>query len=275
MRSEAGILAETLRTLAERRPEPVPVERVVTGSRLLAVELADDTGGVGVARRPDGRLPDGTTVVGTDAHCVAAWSREPSAASGDPAPTRAVGLATLNALSAAFVPWEKGDPMAALSHEVDAIATVGLFRPAFRKWRDVEVRVVERAGIGTDDAVDAPESVTVSLFEPTDAAAAFEGVDVLFVTGSALVYGGLEEYLRTAREVPTVVLVGATASFLPDPAFGAGVTLLAGARVRDPARVFAGIEAGLCGTDLHDDGLEKVYVARDDPTGLNLAGSDR
>lgn len=262
-----GLLAAVIAGVDERRPGAAPVSRFVAGDRLLAVAVGGDPGGVGVAHRPPGRLPDPETVRTADARDLAAWSRDPALAPGDPAPTRAVGLAALNALSAPFIAWRRGDPMAALTDDVGAIATVGLFRPAFRKWRDVEVRVVERDPV---TAIDAPASVTVSVFDPADAAAAFDGVDVLFVTGSALVYGGLQDYLRAAAAVPTVVLVGATASFLPEPAFAAGVTLLAGARVAAPDRVFAGIEAGRCGTDLHDEGLEKVYVAASEPTGLDL-----
>jgi len=57
-----------------------------------------------------------------------------------------------------------------------------------------------------------------------------------------------------------VVLVGATASFVPEPAFEAGVTMLAGARVTDARAVREGALVGACATDLHDDALEKVYV---------------
>ncbi|MGA9401917.1 Rossmann-like domain-containing protein, partial [Haladaptatus sp.] len=93
---------------------------------------------------------------------------------------------------------------------------------------------------------------------------AFSGADVCFITGSTLVYGGLDRYLSALKsaDVPLVVLVGATASFVPGPAFDAGIDLVAGARVRNPTSVRASVRAGDCGTDLHDSGLEKVYVAR-------------
>ena len=56
--------------------------------------------------------------------------------------------------------------------------------------------------------------------------------------------------------------VGATASHWPGPAFAAGVDVVAGARVDDPDRVRERVAAGDCGTDLHDTGVAKVYVAR-------------
>ena len=226
------------------------VTDAVVGDRLLGVEL-DDGARHGVAHRPPGEVP----TLPSDAAELARWSFAPPTGG---AAGRAMGIATLNALSAGTVDWQVGDPMAALTGDVDRIATVGLFRAAFRKFDAVEVRVVERREV---EPVAAPDGVSVSVFSPDEHAAAFDGVEVLFVTGSSLVYGGIGDYLRAAAEVPTVVLIGATASFLPGPAFDAGVTLLAGARVTDADRVRAGIEAGLCGTDLHDRGLEKVYVA--------------
>lgn len=264
-----GILGDVIATVRERRRGPAPVRRFVAGERLIAVSIGGDRPGTGVAHRPPGSLPDTGAIHGSSAFDLAAWSRTPGDTGGDPAPTRAVGMAALNALSAPFVDWRRGDPMATLADDIDTIATVGLFRPAFRKWSDVEVRVVEREPV---ESVDAPASVSVSTFDPDDAGVAFDGVDVLFVTGSALVYGGLEAYLRAAKAVPTVVLVGATASFLPGPAFDAGVAMLAGARVTAPDHVLVGIADGQCGTDLHDSGLEKVYVVADDPAGLDLPG---
>jgi hypothetical protein len=43
------------------------------------------------------------------------------------------------------------------------------------------------------------------------------GADLCFITGSALVYGGVDRYLSVLSEggVSAVVLVGATASLLP------------------------------------------------------------
>lgn len=238
------------------------VDRTTVGDRLVAVELAGEgERAMGVAHCP----PDDPTASVPDAAAgLSRWAYDPP---GDDPVAAALGVAALNARSAGAVPWQAGDPMAALDPAVDRIATVGLFRAAFRKFEAVEVRVIEREPVGP---IDAPAGVSVSVFGPEDAGTAIAGVDVLFVTGSSLLYGGTLEYLRAAADVPTVALIGATASFLPGPAFEAGVTVLAGARVTDHDRVRAGIETGQCGTDLHDAGLEKVYVTVE----RELAGVD-
>lgn len=300
MTTERELLTDVLGQLREvEGADTAQVRRFLAGENLLLVELergsgneresasasasdAGAAGAAGVAHRPSVALPDADVVRDADGFDLARWAVDPpgdaggvdgapEGANADPTGARAVGMAALNALSAPHVDWRVGDPMAALG-DVGVIATVGLFRPAFRKFGAVDVRVVEREPI-PEGELDAPPgvSVSVSVFDPTEYEAALEGVEVLFVTGSSLIYGGAGRYLDAAVDVPTVVLIGATASFLPGPAFDAGVTLLAGARVTHVDRVADGIRTGACGTDLHDSGLRKVYVAADgDIPGLDL-----
>lgn len=263
--ASATTLAARVHDRLAERTGTATVRRCTVGERLLQVEVVVDGRRVaGVAHRPPGDVP----AVDGDADALAVGR---DAVERDDPPARAVGLATLNALSAPHVDWLRGDPMAALSADVSTVATVGLFRPAFRKFGGVDVRVVERDA-PDPDAVDAPPGVSVSLFAPPEARAAFAGADVLFVTGATLIYGGIDRYLAVAAEtgVPAVVLVGGTASFLPEPAFEAGVDLLAGAEVTDADRVRARTAAGECATDLHGSGLEKVYAADRAAPGIAL-----
>jgi hypothetical protein len=287
-----SLLAAVRDRLADRAATATS-PRVTVGERVVLVDVTvdgdgngEDGGGgdgegsgerlAGVAHRPPGEPPaDGWP------RSVRALADLADGGSHDRLLARAVGIATLNALSAPDVDWLPGDPMAALSDEVEVVATVGLFRPAFRKFSDVSVRVVERDP--PDPAtVDAPAGVTVSTTGPSGARRAFEGADVLFVTGSTLVYGGVDRYLAAAADaaVPATVLIGATASFLPEPAFEAGVDVLAGARVDDLAGVRERVVAGDCDTDLHDSGLTKGYVVAprvagdgDELDGLTLPGA--
>lgn len=245
---------DALSTRAAAATEP----HVTVGDRALLVSCRHPDEGTlaGVAHRPRG------PVEGTDATVERLARQATDAPLGSVA--RAVGLATLNALSTPDVDWLAGDPMAALDASVETVATVGLFRPAFKKFGGVSVRVVER-DVGGIDPESLPTDVPTTLFAPGAADAAFDGADVCFVTGSTLVYGGIDAYLAAAERaaVPLVVVVGATASLLPDPLFDRGVDLVAGARVRDVASVREHVAAGDCGTDLHDAGLQKVYCAAD------------
>ncbi|WP_255194424.1 Rossmann-like domain-containing protein [Natronobeatus ordinarius] len=259
------------------------VERVTVGDGVVMVELlADGTAGddpprrlAGLAHRPPGPVPSATD---RDVETLLEWATGAVGPSPDGREDRdhgaiAVGVAALNALSAPFVDWQRGDPMALLESDVETITTVGLFRPAFRKFDDVEVRVIERDPVDPA-SVSAPDGVAVSTFEPGEAEVAMDGASVVFVTGSAFVYGGVERYLEAAPASATVVLVGATASVLPGPAFDVGVDIVAGAAVVEPDRVREAIRQGACGTDLHDAGVAKVYAVDGRPRGVRLDATD-
>lgn len=263
----SAILGRVSAALAERA-ETATGARVTVGDGVVLVEVTDPDGGrlAGIAHRPDGDVWD----VGIDVNAATVPTLAGLAIDGGTYLGRAIGVATLNALSVPDIDWRAGDPMAALSPDVETVATVGFFGPAIRKFDSVEVRVVER---DPPESVDAPEDVTVELFDPDEAEAAFPGVDLCFVTGSALIYGGVDRYLSALSDlgVSPVILVGATASHLPGPAFDAGVDVVAGARVTDPEGVRQQVARDDCATDLHEAGVEKVYVARDgQPPGLEL-----
>lgn len=241
------------------------VERVTVGDAAILVEVRN--GGVesaGVAHRPAGEPP---MTDDPDVESLLAAATEHRNASTNGHSARAVGIAAMNALSAPLVDWRTGDPMALLADDVERITTVGLFTPAFRKFDDVAVRVIERDPV--DDVATSP-GVTVRTFTPPETDAAMSGAEVVFVTGSAFIYGGVERYLDAAPPDATVVVIGATASFLPEPLFEAGVDIVAGALVSNRDAVRAAIQRGDCGTDLHDAGLQKVYAAVDRPAGVRL-----
>jgi hypothetical protein len=230
------------------------LERVTLGDAAVLVELGT---GAGLAHRPPG---DAEVPKATDVPSLVSLATD----APEGGLQRAVGVATCNALSAPCIPWQTGDPMALVADEVATVVTVGLFRPAFRQFADVTVRVIERDPIGD---VPAPPGVAVESFTPDQATAAMAGAEVVFLTGSAFVYGGATDYLAAVPADATVVVVGATASFLPVPLFAAGVDVVAGAAVTDPATVRAAAADGACGTDLHDAGVRKVYVAASETDG--------
>ncbi|SDJ86628.1 Rossmann-like domain-containing protein [Natronorubrum texcoconense] len=276
-------------------PDGVTVECVTIGESAVLVELAgvraadrsdpelaaagEGTRTAGLAHRPPG---ESVSTDDVDLETLLRWAtlefddlggesdydgseadesgRIDATVDGDTALRIALGVAAINALSAPSIDWRTGDPMALLDPSVDVIATVGAFKPAFRKFSDVDVRVIERGDVGP---VSAPDDVRVTTFRPAEATAAMADADVVFVTGSVFVYGGLERYLEAAPADATVVLIGATASGLPEPMFEAGVDVVAGAEVAAPDRVREAVQSGACGTDLHDAGVRKVYTMAD------------
>lgn len=248
------------------RADASTLDRVTVGESTLLVEVSGPDGATaGLAHRPAGPPPT-TEGLRVESLLTAVEASATAAAR----PNRALGVATVNALSAPLVDWQTGDPMALVDDAVERIATVGLFAPAFRKFEDVTVRVVEREPV---DDVAAPQSVAVRTYTPDEADAALADAEVVFVTGSAFVYGDVDHYLDAAPAGATVVVVGATASFLPGPLFDTGVDAVAGARVGDVSQARAAVERGACGTDLHDAGVEKVYAAVERPSGVGLGAT--
>lgn len=264
---EAAVLVELAGVRAAGRSDP---ELVAAGEGMLTVGLAHRPPGESVStddvdletllRWATLEFDDSVSVSDRDGDGAGESGRSDATADGDAALRIALGVAAINALSAPSIDWRTGDPMALLDPSVDVIATVGVFRPAFRKFSDVDVRVIERRDVGP---ISAPDGVRVTTFRPTEATAAMADADVVFITGSVFVYGGLERYLEAAPADATVVLIGATASGLPEPMFEAGVDIVAGADVVAPNRVREAVRGGACGTDLHDAGVRKVYTVAD------------
>lgn len=242
------------------------LDRVTVGERTILVELVDDAHNRrlgGLAHRPAG---SGDSVTTEDIEALL----DPIETVGDADRIDlATAVATLNALSEPYIEWDRGDPMELLPSDVETIVTVGLFKPAMRKFDDIELRIIEREACPPPSQ----EGVAVSMFTPEEAKGAMEAADVIFITGSTLLYGGLNRYLDLAPADATVILVGATASFCPEPLFAAGVDVVAGAVVSDPDRVSRAIEAGACGSGLHTSGVEKTYVSSE-PTETTVFGQD-
>jgi uncharacterized protein (DUF4213/DUF364 family) len=267
-----GLLDAVRERLEPHVTDETSVERVTVGDAAILVELTDgESTAAGLAHRPPGDPPaatDWTVEALLDGVAADGTGRDSEVREARIA--RAIGIAAMNALSTPLVDWRAGDPMALLADDVGRIVTVGLFGPAFRKFDDVAVNVIEREAI--EDVPD-PDGVKVEAFTPEETDAAMAGAEVVFVTGSAFVYGGVESYLDAAPTSATVVVIGATASFLPGPLFEAGADVVAGATVSDAVGVRAALRRGDCGTDLHDAGLTKVYVARATPSGIRLDAS--
>jgi uncharacterized protein (DUF4213/DUF364 family) len=226
------------------------IDRVVEGEKLVMVQTA--SGAAGVAMRPDEPLP---AVAGD-----AAIEVVKRGASTDAVATRAVALATLNAIDQPADPQEGRDPFRSVAAGVDHVAMVGFFGPVFKHLHVSRVDVVERHPEAMEVDAETVGDVDLSLSPPEAAPAVLPKAEVVFITGSTLVYGGLGDYLSATRPDQAVILVGASASFTPAPLFEAGVTVVGGASPRDPAALVGAITDGECEAALHDVGLRKWAV---------------
>lgn len=180
---------------------------------------------------------------------------------------RAVGVAVLNALSALAmehhsIPGGRLLPGvdaldAAEVQSTDRVAMVGAFVPFIKalKGQVADLWIVDKH----------PEALKPDerpLWRPPERAAeVLAQADVVFITGSALVEGGLDELLDAAQGARRVVLAGPTASPWPPSFFARGVDVLGGIRVLDGPRMMQVIGEGGSGY-FFEDVAEKVCVVR-------------
>jgi uncharacterized protein (DUF4213/DUF364 family) len=220
--------------------EPV-VSDVRVGVFYTAVELS--TGDVGVAFTPRdlsdtvccpktaAGAPPAGRLIGLNAWETAGYALSPSAL------RRAIGIATLNALSAAAIN-RHGLPGGLLREKLDAldaagiaaddeVVMVGAFTPFIKKLkgRVAGLRVIDKHR----DALKPDEQAF--WVPPERAAEAFKDATVVILSGSTLVEGGVEELLSWSEAARVRVMAGPTAPLWPCPFFNHGIAILGGIRV--------------------------------------------
>jgi uncharacterized protein (DUF4213/DUF364 family) len=203
---------------------------------------------------PAGRL------VSSSAWKVAELALSPSAL------RRAIGIATLNALSAAAIN-QHGLPEGTLLKNIDAldaarvvpadkVAMVGAFVPFIRKLRGcvADLKVIDKHR----DALKPNEQ---SLWVPPEHAAdALKGASVVILSGSTLVEGGIDDLLEFAKAARVTVMAGPTTPMWARPFFASGIDILGGIRVLNADNLLAIISQGGSGY-FFQGAAQKVCVA--------------
>jgi uncharacterized protein len=180
---------------------------------------------------------------------------------------RALGIATLNALSAGAINryslpeglfQKKLDALAAAEiGPSDEVVTVGAFIPFIKtlKHRVAKLWIVDKHA----EALKADErSMRVP---PESAIDVLTRASVAIISGSALVEGGIEELLAAAAAARICIMAGPTTPLWPRPFFRRGVNILGGIRVRHGAHLLAMVGQGGSGY-FFEQAAEKVCVIR-------------
>jgi uncharacterized protein (DUF4213/DUF364 family) len=150
---------------------------------------------------------------------------------------RAIGVATLNALSAAAIA-RNGLPEGLVREDLDGLAAaevapddavvmVGAFIPFIKalKGRVADLRVIDKhpGALKSDE-----QDLWVS---PEGAQEALSKASVVILSGSTLVEGGAEELLNLSKAARVRVMAGPTTPLWPSPFFSRGIDVLAGIEV--------------------------------------------
>ncbi len=251
--------------------EPLIVDDVRVGVFYTAVQLSG--GHVGVAFTPRGltdsvccpqsaaEAPPAGRLVGRNVWSLAEYARSPVAL------RRAVGVATLNALSALALT-RREILHAHLLHGVDAldaaevrpedrVVLVGAFVPFIKRLRDhvSALWVIDKH----------PEALKPDekhlWCPPEKASEALKKASLVIMTGSTLVEGGTDDLLEAARGARRVVMAGPTASPWPPTFFAQGVDVLGGIRVTDGPKLLQIVSQGGSGY-FFGQGAEKICFVR-------------
>jgi uncharacterized protein (DUF4213/DUF364 family) len=224
------------------KDEPL-VTDVRVGVFYTAVEIS--SGNVGVAFTPRdlsdtvccpktaAGAPPAGKLIGVTAWQAAEYALSPSAL------RRSVGIATLNALSAAAIE-RCGLPEGTLRENLDAldaagiapddtVVMVGAFVPFIKRLKGqvAGLRVIDKHR----DALKPDEQAL--RISPQGAAEALEDASVVILSGSTLVEGGIEELLQASQSARVRVMAGPTTPLWPQPFFRYGIAILGGIHVLD------------------------------------------
>ena len=212
----------------------VRVENVRIGLAYTAVVLS--TRHAGVAYTPTTRLPECPVLV--DAGKISGKSALNVMNKGESSNLveTAVGVATINALSqAAF----EAKPEKYVFSDIDVldliqpkdkVVMVGYFGPLInkilRKTRDLYV--LEKRKI---------KDKRVHFIFQHDASTVLPSSDILLISGSTLVNKTINQILKLQGNAREVVLLGPTASMVPQPLFKKGVTAVMGVKITDAKKM--------------------------------------
>lgn len=156
---------------------------------------------------------------------------------------RVIGVATINAMSQIVLKQEQNQYSVLEGNMLDhvdirlgeSVAMVGNIKPlvpAIRN-RTTKLRVFERGGSLEDGVL--PDTATEEVIPEAD---------IVFITGSAIANGTIGRLLELAAKARSVIVVGPSASMIPDPLFKRGVDLIGGVIVTDPDKAMQVVAEG-------------------------------
>jgi len=270
------ILRETREAISEvlgKSLETMTVEKTVMGLFFTGIKLNSGEGGL--CFTPIKSIPEAVCCPSSARVMPASGRLEGRKAtrfldemfSGNPL-KRTMGIALLNALSAEC--WKRKPPETyRISAGVDAledmmlpeegfVVVVGALAPAIKalKQRGKPFGILE-----LDPSTLRADELEF-LVPPEKAPGAVSRADLLVITGTTLINDTLEGLLEWRKPGAEIIVVGPTASMIPDAFFRRGVSILGGIRVTDADRVLSVIAEAGSGYHFFGKGADRVTISR-------------
>lgn len=269
-----AILRETtdrLRGLLGTEMEENTVERVVLGLFFSGVKLSNGHGGIcftPIKSIPEAvccpssarAMPDSGRMKGEKVTSIL-----DNMLLGNPL-RKTIGIAALNALSSAY--WAREPEVGyRIRTDVDVLDNIELPEDAYVAVVGALipfVKVLKKRGkpfsILELDPRTLKEDEMPYFVPPEKAAEKIPLADLLVITGTTLINDTLAGLLQLKKPGARVIVVGPTASMLPDAFFERGVTVLGGIMVTDPDRVLDVIAEGGSGYHFFGKGAERTAI---------------
>ncbi len=177
----------------------------------------------------------------------------------------AVGIATINALSAILLedeacqykPSAYGNALdlVKITGE-DTVAMVGAFPPFIKRIQEITKKlfVIEKNPRVADkgDMIEIESEARLREIIPQ--------ANIIVITGVTLVNHTLGPILELAKNASEIIVVGPTASVYPEPLFARGVTVMGGVRIVDAAKMIHLIGEAGSGYDFFENCAEKIVI---------------
>ena len=177
----------------------------------------------------------------------------------------AVGIATINALSAILLedeacqykPSAYGNALdlVKITGE-DTVAMVGAFPPFIKRIQEITKKlfVIEKNPrvAGKGDMIEIEPEARLREIIPQ--------ANIIVITGVTLVNHTLCPILELAKNASEIIVVGPTASVYPEPLFARGVTVMGGVRIADAAKMIHLIGEAGSGYDFFENCAEKIVI---------------
>ncbi|GJQ60910.1 MAG: Fis family transcriptional regulator [Candidatus Scalindua sp. AMX11] len=177
----------------------------------------------------------------------------------------AVGIATINALSAILLeeetceykPSAYGNALDLVRvTDQDTVVMVGAFPPFIKQIQETAKRlfVIEKNPriVGKGDNIEIEPVARLEELIPQ--------ANILIITGVTLINQTLGPILKLAENTSNIIVVGPTASVYPKPLFERGVTIMGGVRITDPSKMIHLIGEGGSGYDFFENCAEKIII---------------
>jgi uncharacterized protein (DUF4213/DUF364 family) len=272
--NDMPVIVETIDLIKEKSPTPleeIRIDDLVIGIFFTGVKLS--TGHAGVAFTPIGEIPEAVC-------CPTSAARMPQAGSLEGSPASeviqysldsnvlksAIGVATLNALSAIIFESEDGKEYQMVKdadgfdlldiQPYETVSLIGAFAPYIKRFKTMgnPFFIIEKN----------PQTLRLDemkYFKPeSEMRDALEKSSVTIMTGTAIVNHTIDAILSLLRNGIRAGIIGPTASMIPDAFFRRGVKIMAGVQISNPNLMIKILKQGGSAYHLLRECTEKIVL---------------